>query len=150
MLMLLLLSAFAEASILIVSFYWAPWITLAYSSYSSSAVGAQDSPLMLSEPSLQESENLSPSTNIEVSADPPTPISTASSLPFLFLYSSLMMCTMIGKTHLVESSLNLSQATIFTPSPLPTTPMTQSFKSFSGSLQQLSSSLPLPPPPLRS
>lgn len=125
MLLLLSLSAFAEASILIVSFYWAPWISLAYSS-SPDLGNTHDSLPMLPETVINQSEdNSSEQVVLSKTDQDSTPLNI--NLPYVFIYSSLMLGTMIGNWTLTTIT-HLHQETIFTRSLQSITPMRSSFK----------------------
>jgi hypothetical protein len=109
MFLLFCLSAFAEASILIVTFYWAPWISLAYSGDGFAPSQEPDSTPMLASPPLDRAAE----ENVNLALNPKTSesmeaMSSASSLPFVFIYSTLMLSTMIGQSALVTHSLTHS------------------------------------------
>jgi hypothetical protein len=147
--MLFCLSSFAEASILIVAFYWAPWIALAYSSTSQSGDGLTasqvDSTPMLITPPLNIEENPTLPLDLETTEEMSTmSVVTASSLPFVFIYSSLMLSTMIGESLLLSLVDRVFQGTICIRSPRITIPMTLSSKWFLDSPLLHSSSRPSP------
>jgi hypothetical protein len=109
MFLLFCLSAFAEASILIVTFYWAPWISLAYSGDGFAPSQEPDSTPMLATPPLDRAAE----ENVNLALNPKTSesmeaMSSASSLPFVFIYSTLMLSTMIGQSALMTHSLTHS------------------------------------------
>lgn len=95
MLMVIALSACAEASIIIFSFYWAPWIASAFSPAESGEVVVETTPLG---GVLDTSESAGASEDAAGTRFLAAGTVEAVAIPYILIYSTLMMSAMLGQT----------------------------------------------------